>query len=82
MLTEKNLIWSKGNLNNEYSKKCTEKSSNENEIISLIENIDDVIFIRNGSTSLTSDLNIFANNLHRLIKPCILITSDGDRPVP
>ena len=62
MLTDKNLIWSKGNLNNEYSKKHTEKSSNENEIISLIENIDDVIFIRNGSSSKMTDLNIFANN--------------------
>jgi len=82
MLTDKNLIWSKGNLNNEYSKTHTEKSSNENEIISLIENIDDVIFIRNGSSSKMTDLNIFANNLHRLTKPCILITSDGDRPVP
>jgi len=57
-LTIQNLIWSKGNLNNEYSKTHTEKSSNENEIISLIENIDDVIFIRNGSSSKMTDLNI------------------------
>lgn len=82
MLTEKNLIWSKGYLNNEYSKTPTEKPTNENEIISLIENVDDVIFIRNGSSRRMTDLNIFANNLHRLTKPCILITSDGDRPVP
>ena len=64
MLTEKKIIWSKGNLNNEYSKTHTEKSSNENEIISLIENIDDVIFIRNGSSSQMTDLKIFAKNLH------------------
>ena len=33
MLTEKNLIWSKGYLNNKYSKTPTEKPTNENEII-------------------------------------------------
>ena len=82
MLTKKTLIWSKGYLNNKYSKTHTEKASSKNEIISLIEIIDDVIFIRNGSSSKMTDLNIFAKNLHRLKKPCILITSDGDRPVP
>jgi len=35
-----------------------------------------------GGGKNVTDLNIFANNLHRLTKPCILITSDGDRPVP
>lgn len=82
MLTSKNLIWSKGYLNNEYSKISTEKISDENVIISLIENTKGVIFIRNGSHVIKGDLKIFADNLHRLKKPCILITSDGDRPVP
>ena len=82
MLTEKNLIWSKGYLDNEYSKKSTEQKTNQSEIIALIENTKDVIFIRNGSGSHINDLDIFANNLHKLTKPCILITSDGDRHVP
>jgi len=48
MLTEKNLIWSKGYLNNKYSKKNTELASNKYEIIQMIETIDNVIFVRNG----------------------------------
>lgn len=80
MLTEKNLIWSKGYLNNNYSKRHSEESSNVTEIVSLINNNDGIIFIRNGSNAI--DLNIFANNIHKLSKPCILITSDGVRPVP
>ena len=80
MLTEKTLIWSKGYLNNNYSKKNTEDSSNKTEIVSLINNNDGIIFIRNGSNA--NDLYIFANNIYKLSKPCILITSDGDRPVP
>ena len=80
------MIWSKGYLNDNYSKKGTEPPSKEHEIIRMIETIDDVIFIRNGSGYRhkynVNDLNIFANNIHKLTKPCILITSDGDRPVP
>ena len=49
MLTNKNLIWSKGYLNNKYSKKQTEEKTNISEIISLIKNAKDVIFIRTGS---------------------------------
>jgi hypothetical protein len=80
MLTEKTLIWSKGYLNNNYSKRNSEDSSNETEIVSLINNNDGIIFIRNGSNAI--DLYIFAQNIHKLSKPCILITSDGVRPVP
>ena len=36
MLTKKTLIWSKGYLDNEYSKKATEEKANESDIISLI----------------------------------------------
>lgn len=32
--------------------------------------------------TMFNDLDIFVNNLHILTKPCILITSDGDRSVP
>jgi len=41
-----------------------------------------IIFIRNGSTPLTRDLDLFASYIHILKHPVVLITSDGDRPVP
>ena len=82
MITSKNIIWSKGYLDNAYSRKHTEYGSNEEEIIEMIKNIATVVFIRMGSNNNIRDLNIFANNLDKLSKPCILITSDGDRSVP
>ena len=82
MLTEKTLIWSKGYLNNEYKKRSTEYPSKKEIIISMMETINNVIFIRTGSNNNVDDLNKFANNLNKLTKPCILVTSDGDRPIP
>ena len=116
MLSTQNLIWSKGVSDNEYSKKQTESSSDENEIICMIENMPrptqrgcgcacgwrwlhrsswrcerppretnittPIIFIRNNGTLHDSDLYLFANNLHKLTSPCILITSDGDSSTP
>tara|TARA_B100000963_G_scaffold357441_1_gene379648 strand:- start:2833 stop:3726 length:894 start_codon:yes stop_codon:yes gene_type:complete len=82
LLTKKTLISSKGYLDNSYSKKKTESVSNENEIINMMNESYPVIFIRTGSKKNKIDLNIFSKNLHHLKKPCILVTSDGDRPVP
>jgi hypothetical protein len=82
MLDKSTIIWSKGFLNNSYSKKKTEQKSSESDIIQLINSIDNVIYIRNGSSSRVNDLDIFSNNLNLLKKPCILITSDGDKPIP
>ena len=82
MLSNSNIIWSKGFLNNFYSSKKTEQKSIDTDIIRLIKSIDDTIYIRNGSSSNVDDLNIFSKNLNLLNKPCILITSDGDRNVP
>ena len=82
MLNKNTLIWSKGYLDNNYSKKPTEKKTHQSDIISLIKNTKDIIFIRNGSNPNINDLDIFADNLHKLTSPCILVTSDGDRSVP
>jgi len=82
MNTSKNIIWCKGPLRTSYSFKDTEYCSNELDIIDLIKKTDDIIFIRNGSFLETKDLNYFVKNIKLLKKPVILITSDGDRPVP
>jgi hypothetical protein len=76
------LIWSKGPFNNIYSKKATEEQSNKTQIIDIIENANNVVWIRNGSSSNVRDLDIFAINIDKLKNPIILVTSDGDRPVP
>jgi len=43
---------------------------------------DDIIFVRNGDGPDKKYLNNFAKNIHKLTKPCILITADGVRPSP
>jgi hypothetical protein len=82
ILNFNNIIWSKGYLNNNYSKKSTKAKSRSIEIIHMMESINDVIFIRNGNCDWVNDLDIFSNNLDKLKNPCILITSDGDKSVP
>lgn len=82
------LISSKGYYDSEYSLKETEKMSNEKEIIELMENNNGIIFIRNGSIipiqniPRVQDIVYFVKNIHLLNNEIILITSDGDRPVP
>lgn len=82
MLNKINIIWSKGFLFNKYSRKNTEKISNEDEIINLIINSEKFIFIRMGGNKSIIDLDIFSNQLDKIKKPLILITTDGDRLVP
>lgn len=82
ILNKNSIIWSKGFINNNYSIKNTEFNSSENDIIDLIDNSNNIIFIRNGSSQKIKDLYHFSNNLHKLKHPITLITSDGDRPVP
>ena len=82
-----NILWSKGPLRNDYSKKGTEEISSEIEIIeymSVIKNNNNILWIRNGSynKNFNTDLDIFSNNIDKLNNPIILITSDGDRDVP
>jgi len=76
------ILWSKGPIRNLYSYKHTEHPARELEIINLIKNAKDIIFIRNGSSDLMNDLYYFSNNIDKLEKPIILITADGDKSVP
>lgn len=78
----RNLLWSKGPLGTSYSCLNTEQKSSENQIKTVIENCNNVIFIRLGSGQTINDLDLFANNIHLLKQPVVLVTSDGDRSVP
>ena len=62
----------------------TEKISNTKYLICYMKKCKEILWIRNGShtKNTNSDLDKIANNLHFLTEPIILITSDGDRPVP
>lgn len=79
-----NIIWSKGPFINAYSKLDTETVINANGIKMLINASKGIIWIRNTSCNnqVKTDLDLFADNIHLLKFPSILITSDGDRPVP
>jgi hypothetical protein len=84
-LNSNNIIWSKGPINDDYSKKQTELSSSTTEIQNIIKSVtqqNNILFIRNGSSKNVNDLDLFADNLHLLNIPIILITSDGDRSMP
>ena len=76
------LVTSKGCVINKYKYKQTESTSNEKEIIHLINNFYRFIFIRIGGSKDINDFEIFCNNLHLIKKNCILITCDGVRPMP
>ena len=77
-------LWSKGPLKSSYSNMDTEKISNTKYLICYMKKCKEILWIRNGShtKNTNSDLDKIANNLHFLTEPIILITSDGDRPVP
>ena len=79
-----NLIWSKGPLRTSYSNKNTEEISTTKYLNNYMKKSNEILWIRNGSHSKDkeSDLDKVANNLDFLTNPVILITSDGDRPVP
>lgn len=84
-LNSNNIIWSKGPIHDDYSKKQTELSSSTTEIQNIIKSVtqqNNILFIRNGSSKNVSDLDLFVENLHLLPIPIILITSDGDRSMP
>ena len=81
-LNKYNIIWSKGSNNDIYSMKETETASSEDEIVNIMKSATQIVFIRNGSSRNLTDLKFFSNNLDKLKNPIILITSDGDRPVP
>ena len=84
LLSFKEGFWSRGLFDNEYNQSETEYHSNKDTIINEIKNCKDKIWIRNHSCKYPEigDLDIFADNLHLLKKPVILVTGDGDRDVP
>lgn len=83
-----NIISSKGFLDCAYSRKGMEDYTNVLEILDMIWNANDIVFIKMGSQSKRTGichniaLDIFAANAHQLANPCVLVTSDGDRSVP
>lgn len=80
-----NIIWSKGPLRNNYSKKGTEQASSEIDIENMINAVtreNNIVFIRNGSGTQVNDLAFFAAQVDLLPVPIILITADGDRAMP
>jgi hypothetical protein len=87
-MTNINFLWSKGLYErNNYMLDKTEKISSEEIIINEIKNCKKYLWIRNTSNNFQknkkkTDLDIFADNINLINNPIILITSDGDRPVP
>jgi len=80
-----NFLWSKGLYHrNDYMLKGTEIKESDNLIKNEMIHANKYIWIRNGSHNINaiSDLDIFANHIDVIKEPLILITSDGDRPVP
>lgn len=83
-----NIISSKGFLDCAYSQKGMDDYTNVLEILDMIWNANDIVFIKMGSQSKRTGichniaLDIFAANAHQLANPCVLVTSDGDRSVP
>ena len=80
------LIWSKGPYRNMYSESLTEFTVDIRSIRDIIKMFDgNIIWIRTGSNkdkTTSSDLDLFSQNINLLTKKSILVTSDGDRPVP
>ena len=89
-LTTNNVLWSKGPHKLDYNMLSTEQMSSEQAIVALIEQFNDnrtgnaPFWVRNSSrnAAYTTDLNFVGKHLEKFQKPFILITSDGDRPVP
>lgn len=78
------ILWSKGPFISQYSKLNTEQMSSNIKIRQIIKSSNGVLWIRNSSKSILdiTDLDMVASNINLINKPTILITSDGDRPVP
>ena len=78
------LIWSKGiyKRSNYMLRSTTSKATNE-QIIDLIKKNKDIIWLRNVTKKKSyRDLDLFADNLDLLKNEIILVTGDGDDPIP
>jgi hypothetical protein len=81
--TMDDIIWSKGPHRAEYSRGETDTPSSERAIIHHIESVaGPVLWIRTGRNERITDINLVARHLDKLAHPVVLLTSDGDRPVP
>jgi hypothetical protein len=81
---EFNYIWSKGVYERTpYMLKGTNCKPNEEEIIDLIKNTKDILWLRNSSQQyLYKDLDLFAKHIYLLNHKIILVSGDGDNPIP
>lgn len=88
-----NILWSKGYSKGNYAKKHTEHIVSVKYINKLIKefnttsllmnNHNKYLWIRNTTKiNQDTDLDFLAQNIDTIITPFILITTDGDRPVP
>lgn len=83
-MDNRSIIWSKGPLRNQYSDSDTEKISSEETLVQHIQNSLGLLWIRNGSHNgdIETDLDIVSRHLDKIQGSVVLVTSDGDRPVP
>lgn len=77
-------IWSKGIYERTpYMLKATNSKPNEEEIIELIKNTKNILWLRNSNQKYTlRDLDLLARNIDLLKHEIILVTGDGDNPTP
>jgi hypothetical protein len=79
------LVWSKGPCRTEYSRQDTEFTSSGHVLMNVMRHSQHhgtPLWIRMGSGAGANDLVWVAEHLSLLYRPTVLITSDGDRPVP
>ena len=86
-LNVNNILWSKGCVDGHYKNLGTEVRVDNQYIIQLIEDFNNseriIFWIRNTSIPRqVNDLDLLILNINKINKPFVLITSDGDRPVP
>lgn len=79
-----NYIWSKGIYERtSYMLKSTNSKPYEEEIIKLIKNTKDILWLRNSNQEFKiRDLDLFVKNIDLLKHDIILVTGDGDNPIP
>ncbi len=77
-------IWSKGPFTSNYSEKGTEICGTKEEIEDCVRRANEsgIVWLRCGSTVRVKDITMFASYIQFLTRDVILITTDGDRPIP
>jgi hypothetical protein len=77
-------IWSKGPLASKYSEEGTEICGTKEDIEDCVRRANEtgIMWLRCGSTMRVMDITMFASYIQLLTRDVILITTDGDRPIP